>query len=158
MTNMPLHLIVNGRGYDVLVPAGAFLLDVLRDDLGLQGAKEACAEGECGACTVLLDGRAVDSCIMFAAQAAGHEITTVEGLASDGELSPVQHAFERLGAVQCGFCTPGLVVAATELLESNPRPTVDEIRMSLAGNLCRCTGYDNIVRAVLAAAAVEDDR
>ena len=158
MTTVPLHLIVNGRDYDVLVPAGAFLLDVLRDDLGLQGAKEACGEGECGACTVLLDGRAVDSCIMFAAQAAGHEITTVEGLASGGELSPIQDAFDRLGAVQCGFCTPGLVVAATELLERKPRPTVDEIRESLAGNLCRCTGYDNIVRAVLAAAAVEDGR
>jgi len=158
MSTVSFHLIVNKQGYDVLVPAGAYLLDVLRDDLGLLGAKEACAEGECGACTVLLDGRAVDSCIMFAAQSVGHEITTVEGLASGRELSPVQLAFDRLGAVQCGFCTPGLVVAATELLERNPRPTVDEVRVSLAGNLCRCTGYDNIVKAVLAAAAVEDDR
>lgn len=141
---------VNGSEYRVEAPAGAFLLDVLRDRLGLQGTKEACAEGECGSCTVLVDGAPVDSCIYFAGQAVGHEITTVEGL---GGSSPVQEAFAALGAVQCGFCTPGFVVAATALLERTPSPTTDEVREALAGNLCRCTGYDNIVAAVVEAGA-----
>ena len=154
MTRIQIDLDVNGQPYRVEVPPGAYLLDVLRDDLGLQGTKEACAEGECGACTVLVDGKAVDSCILFAAQADGRAITTVEGLGQGGELHPVQQAFADLGAVQCGFCTPGFVVAATGLLAENPGPTTAEIREGLAGNLCRCTGYTNIVRAVLAASAV----
>jgi len=145
-----LTLRINGAEYRVEVPAGAFLLDVLRDHLGLQGAKEACAEGECGSCTVLVDGRPADSCILFAGQAAGREITTIEGLSAGG-LHPVQQAFADLGAVQCGFCTPGFVVAAAAFLEENPSPTPSEVREALAGNLCRCTGYEAIVAAVVAA-------
>jgi aerobic-type carbon monoxide dehydrogenase small subunit (CoxS/CutS family) len=152
MTLIPLELRVNGAVHQIQVTPGAFLLDVLRDDLGLQGTKEACAEGECGACTVLIDGRAVTSCIYFAAQAQGHEITTIEGLSDDGLLQPLQQAFADLGAVQCGFCTPGLVMAATGLLDQSPNPSAAEVREGLAGNLCRCTGYGNIVWAVLDAA------
>jgi carbon-monoxide dehydrogenase small subunit len=152
MTRLLLDLSVNGQRYDVDVEPGAYLLDVLRDRIGLLGTKEACDEGECGACTVLLDGRAVDSCIAFAGQAAGCEIRTVEGLGRGRELDGLQRAFVQHGAVQCGFCTPGFLMAATELLQENPRPTQAEIRDALAGNLCRCTGYNNIVRAVAAAA------
>ncbi|HAX82763.1 MAG TPA: (2Fe-2S)-binding protein [Actinobacteria bacterium] len=151
----PLRLTVNDGEYLVIAAAGAYLLDVLRDDLGLQGTKEACAEGECGSCTVLIDGEPVDSCIYFAAQATGKRITTVEGLGRNG-AHPVQRAFAALGAVQCGFCTPGFVVAAAALLQRSPNPGVDEIREALAGNLCRCTGYNNIVAAVLAAAGSQD--
>jgi aerobic-type carbon monoxide dehydrogenase small subunit (CoxS/CutS family) len=151
----PLRLTVNDGEYLVIAAAGAYLLDVLRDDLGLQGTKEACAEGECGSCTVLIDGEPVDSCIYFAAQATGRRITTIEGLGRNG-AHPVQRAFAALGAVQCGFCTPGLVVAAAALLQRSPNPGVDEIREALAGNLCRCTGYNNIVAAVLAAAGSQD--
>lgn len=147
----PIHLRVNGGDYVVEATAGAYLLDVLREELGLQGTKEACAEGECGACTVLVDGEPVDSCIYFAGQAEGREITTVEGIGDAGGLR-VQRAFADAGAVQCGFCTPGFVVAATALLERSPHPDAAEVREALAGNLCRCTGYDNIVAAVLAAA------
>ena len=152
MTRIPLQLHVNSDVYQIEVSAGAYLLDVLRDDLGLQGTKEACTEGECGACTVLIDGRAVNSCIYFAAQAEGQDITTVEGLSADGRLQPLQQAFADLGAVQCGFCTPGFVVAATELLGRLPNPSAADVREGLAGNLCRCTGYGNIAWAVLDAA------
>ncbi len=148
------RLSVNGGAYHVDASAGAFLLDVLRDDLGLQGTKEACAEGECGSCTVLVDGEPVDSCIYFVGQAEGHEITTVEGLGGS-DLHPVQRAFAEHGAVQCGFCTPGFVLAAAALLTRVPDPSADEVREALAGNLCRCTGYDNIVAAVLSAAGGE---
>jgi len=151
----PLRLTVNDGEYLVIAAAGAYLLDVLRDDLGLQGTKEACAEGECGSCTVLIDGEPVDSCLYFAAQATGRRITTIEGLGRNG-AHPVQRAFAALGAVQCGFCTPGFVVAAAALLQRSPNPGVDEIREALAGNLCRCTGYNNIVAAVLAAAGSQD--
>ena len=151
----PLRLTVNDGEYLVIAAAGAYLLDVLRDDLGLQGTKEACAEGEGGSCTVLIDGEPVDSCIYFAAQATGRRITTIEGLGRNG-AHPVQRAFAALGAVQCGFCTPGFVVAAAALLQRSPNPGVDEIREALAGNLCRCTGYNNIVAAVLAAAGSQD--
>jgi len=150
----PFLLSVNGGEYNVDVAAGSFLLDVLRDDLGLQGTKEACAEGECGSCTVLIDGQPVDSCIYFVGQAEGHEITTVEGLGGS-DLHPVQRAFAEHGAVQCGFCTPGFVLAAAALLERVAEPSADEVREALAGNLCRCTGYDNIVAAVLSAAGGE---
>ncbi|OFW65082.1 MAG: hypothetical protein A2135_11330 [Actinobacteria bacterium RBG_16_67_15] len=150
-----LRLTVNDGEYLVIASAGAYLLDVLRDDLGLQGTKEACAEGECGSCTVLIDGEPVDSCIYFAAQATGRRITTIEGLGRNG-AHLVQRAFAALGAVQCGFCTPGFVLAAAALLQRSPNPGVDEIREALAGNLCRCTGYNNIVTAVLAAAGSQD--
>ncbi|NQV06112.1 (2Fe-2S)-binding protein [bacterium] len=148
-------LLVNGVEHTMEAPAGAFLLDVLRDSLGLAGTKEACAEGECGSCTVLVDGEPVDSCILFAGQVEGRKITTVEGLGGDG-LHPVQEAFNALGAVQCGFCTPGFVVAAAALLDRVGSPTPDQVREELAGNLCRCTGYDNIVAAVVSAGAASE--
>jgi carbon-monoxide dehydrogenase small subunit len=131
---------------------GESLLHVLRERLGLPGAKNACEQGECGSCSVYLDGELVCSCLVLAGQAEGLEITTVEGLAPEGELSGVQEAFLAAGAVQCGFCTPGLIVATDDLLERNPEPTDAEIREALAGNLCRCTGYEKILDAVRAAA------
>ena len=146
----PLRLIVNGGEYLVDAAAGAYLLDVLRDQLQLQGTKEACAEGECGSCTVLVDGDPVDSCIYFAGQASDRHITTIEGLGLDG-MHPVQQAFAALGAVQCGYCTPGFIMATVALLERSPAPGPDEVRQALSGNLCRCTGYDAIVDAVVAA-------
>lgn len=155
MTRIPIDLEVNGHRYRLEVAPGAYLMDVLRDELALRGAKEACAEGECGACTVLIDGDPVDSCIYFAAQADGKVITTVEGIGSAGGLHPVQQAFADLGAVQCGFCTPGFVMATVAFLADEPRPTAADIREGLAGNLCRCTGYASIVQAVLAAAGSE---
>ena len=147
-----LALNVNGKVRRVTAPADAFLIDVLRDQLGLTGAKNGCGMGECGACTVLLDGAAVFSCLTLAIEAQGHEITTIEGLARDGEADPVQRAFAETGGVQCGFCTPGMILSARALLAENPHPTEEEVRRALSGNLCRCTGYDKIVRAVLAAA------
>jgi carbon-monoxide dehydrogenase small subunit len=132
---------------------GESLLHVLRERLGLPGAKNACEQGECGSCSVYLDGQLVCSCLVLAGQAEGREVTTVEGLAAEGELSPIQEAFLAAGAVQCGFCTPGLIVATDDLLTRNPEPTDAEIREALAGNLCRCTGYEKILDAVRAAAA-----
>jgi carbon-monoxide dehydrogenase small subunit len=131
---------------------GESLLHVLRERLGLPGAKNACEQGECGSCSVYLDGELVCSCLVLGGQAEGREITTVEGLAPEGELSRVQEAFLAAGAVQCGFCTPGLIVATDDLLKRNPEPTDAEIREALAGNLCRCTGYEKILDAVRAAA------
>lgn len=142
---------VNGRRHTLELVAHATLLDVLRDRLELPGTKECCAEGECGACTVLVDGRAVNSCLMLAVEADGAEITTIEGLAQDGRLSPIQEAFLERGAVQCGFCIPGMVMAAHYLLLENPQPTLAEVREGLSGNLCRCAGYNQICDAVLAA-------
>ena len=144
---------VNGTAYPVEIEAGRTLLSVLRTELGLTGTKEGCDDSECGACMMLLDGKPVNSCSYLALQAEGRAITTVEGLASGGELSPLQAAFLEYGGVQCGFCTPGMLVSATTLLQTNPRPTEDEVRIALSGNLCRCTGYDGIVKAVLAVAA-----
>jgi carbon-monoxide dehydrogenase small subunit len=132
---------------------GESLLHVLRERLGLPGAKNACEQGECGSCSVYLDGQLVCACLVLAGQAEGREVTTVEGLAPEGELSPVQEAFLQAGAVQCGFCTPGLIVATDDLLGRNPEPTDGEIREALAGNLCRCTGYEKILDAVRMAAA-----
>jgi aerobic carbon-monoxide dehydrogenase small subunit len=132
---------------------GESLLHALRERLGLPGAKNACEQGECGSCSVYLDGQLVCSCLVLAGQAEGREIVTVEGLAGEGELHPVQEAFVQAGAVQCGFCTPGLIVATHDLLERNPDPTDPEIREALAGNLCRCTGYEKILDAVRMAAA-----
>jgi carbon-monoxide dehydrogenase small subunit len=148
-----MTLTVNGKARRVSAPADAFLLEVLRDKLALTGAKNGCGMGECGACTVLLDGAAVCSCLTLAIEAQGHEITTIEGLAKPGELDPVQDAFAEAGGVQCGFCTPGMVLAARALLNDNPTPTEAEVRLALSGNLCRCTGYGKIVEAVLNAAA-----
>lgn len=147
----PIELKVNGRTHRVLVPATAFLIDVLRDQLGLTGAKMACGMGACGACTVLVDGRAIYSCLTLAADVAGKEITTIEGLSQDGVSHPLQRAFAEQGGVQCGFCTPGMILAAEALLRENPRPSEDEIRHGLSGNICRCTGYVKIVDAVRAA-------
>jgi carbon-monoxide dehydrogenase small subunit len=144
---------VNGDACEFLCQVGDSLLDALRDKLALTGSKEGCGSGDCGACTVMLDGKMVCSCLVLAAEAEGKTITTIEGVADGSELHPVQRHFLELGALQCGFCTPGFIVAAKALLDVNPDPTESEIRFWLAGNLCRCTGYDKIVRAVSAAAA-----
>jgi carbon-monoxide dehydrogenase small subunit len=150
-----LVLTVNGMTYEVEAPPTARLLDVLRDQLGLTGTKEGCAEGECGACTVIVDGKAVNSCVTLAVQARGSEVITVEGLAQDGELDILQQKFVEYGAVQCGFCTPGMLMSAKALLMRNPVPSEQDIRTALAGNLCRCTGYSAIVSAVRAASGRE---
>ena len=145
---------VNGRAYPVEIEPGRNLLSVLRGEVGLTGAKEGCDDSECGACMVLLDGQPVNSCSYLALQADGREIVTIEGLAGpDGELHPLQQAFLDQGGVQCGFCTPGMLISAKALLDRNPSPDEDEIRLALSGNLCRCTGYSGIVRAVQAASA-----
>jgi carbon-monoxide dehydrogenase small subunit len=148
-----MTLRVNGKMRRVQAPADAFLIDVLRDNLALTGAKFGCGMGECGACTVLLDGAAVFSCLTLAVETQGHEITTIEGLARNGELDPVQRAFAETGGVQCGFCTPGMVLSARALLNVNSQPTEADVRRALSGNLCRCTGYGKIVEAVLAASS-----
>ncbi len=151
---MRLNVTVNGEPREADgVWEGESLLHVLRERLGLPGAKNACEQGECGSCSVYLDGQLVCACLVLAGQAEGREVTTVEGLAPEGELSPIQEAFLQAGAVQCGFCTPGLIVATDDLLGRNPEPTDGEIREALAGNLCRCTGYEKILDAVRMAAA-----
>jgi carbon-monoxide dehydrogenase small subunit len=147
-----VELKVNGQEYGVTIDTRESLLDVLRDRLGFTGAKEGCGNGNCGSCTVKLDGATVNSCLVFAVEADGSEVTTVEGIGRTGKLHPIQKAFVEHGALQCGFCTPGFIVSAEALLRHNPNPTAQEVRLALAGNLCRCTGYDKIVRAVLAAA------
>ena len=152
---MQLLLKVNGMTYEVDARPTARLLDVLRDQLGLTGTKEGCAEGECGACTVIVDGKAVNSCVMLAVQARGKEVLTVEGLAEDGQLDLLQRKFVEYGAVQCGYCTPGMLMSAKALLMANPVPSDQDIRIALAGNLCRCTGYSAIVAAVKAAGGQE---
>jgi carbon-monoxide dehydrogenase small subunit len=149
---MKIRLTVNGAEHEADVWEGESLLFALRERLGLPGSKNACEQGECGSCSVLLDGTLVCSCLVLAAQADGHELVTVEGLAEDGELHRVQEAFVQAGAVQCGFCTPGLVVAVADLLAHRPQPSDDEIREALSGNLCRCTGYAKIFDAVRLAA------
>jgi aerobic carbon-monoxide dehydrogenase small subunit len=148
-----VELTVNGDRLEAEVWAGESLLTMLRDRLELPGSKNACEQGECGSCSVLLDGELVCACLVLAAQADGHDVVTVEGLAGGDGLHPVQEAFADAGAVQCGFCTPGFVVAAADLLRRVPDPSVDEIREALSGNLCRCTGYQKILDAVHAAAA-----
>jgi carbon-monoxide dehydrogenase small subunit len=149
---MRLVLSVNGTTHELDVLPATRLIDLLRDDLGLTGTKEGCGEGECGACTVIVDGRAVNSCLVLAQQVRGAEIVTVEGLARAGRLDSLQESFVRHGAVQCGFCTPGMLMSATALLTENPDPTDEEIREAIAGNLCRCTGYTAIVKAIHEAA------
>ena len=149
---MRISLTVNGEPLEADLWGGESLLMVLRDTLELPGSKNACEQGECGSCSVLLDGALVCSCLVLGAQAEGHEVVTIEGLAGDEVLHPVQQAFVDAGAVQCGFCTPGLVVAVADLLERSPHPGEDELREALSGNLCRCTGYVRIVEAVRLAA------
>jgi carbon-monoxide dehydrogenase small subunit len=147
-----LNFLVNHKPVEIKVEPHLTLLEVLRDHLGLIGTKEGCGTGDCGACTVLIDGEPVCSCLMLAAEAEGQEIATVEGLATEHALHPVQQAFIDQGGLQCGFCTPGFLLSSVALLADNPHPTEKEIRQALAGNLCRCTGYDKIVRAVQSAA------
>lgn len=150
---MMISFTLNGSEVTARVQTPISLLDVLRDEIGLRGAKGACHQGECGSCSVVLDEELVCSCLVMAADAEGSEVVTVEGMSPGGGLSPVQEAMHRAGAVQCGFCTPGIVVAASELFAQNPHPTLTEIRESLAGNICRCTGYNAIVRALESLAA-----
>src|SRR2546422_7257391 len=149
---MSLVLSVKGETHQVLVEPHRTLLDVLRTDLGLTGTKENCLEAECGVCTVLLDGAAVNACILLAAQCQGRAVLTIEGLARDGELHPLQRAFIDHGAVQCGYCIPGMILSAQAYLAEHPSPTEDDVRTALAANLCRCTGYQKIADAVLAVA------
>ncbi len=149
----PTTLLVNGSSYELELDPRRNLLTVLRNDLGLTGTKEGCDDSECGACMVLLDGQPANSCSVLAVQAGGQRIETVEGLATDGHLNALQAAFIEEGGVQCGFCTPGMLMSAKALLDGNPKPTETEVRHYLSGNLCRCTGYSGIVRAVLKAAA-----
>ncbi|MBC7164223.1 MAG: (2Fe-2S)-binding protein [Roseovarius sp.] len=144
---------INGDETEFLCDAEATLLDVLRDELGLTGAKEGCGTGDCGACSVTVDGRLVCSCLMLGAEAEGRQITTIEGMADGEVLHPLQKKFIEMAALQCGICTPGILVAAKSLLERNPDPSEEEVRYWLAGNLCRCTGYDKIIRAVMETAA-----
>jgi carbon-monoxide dehydrogenase small subunit len=150
---MRIQLTVNGERKEAEVWEGESLLFALRERLGLPGSKNACEQGECGSCSVLLDGTLVCACLVLAAQADGHHLVTVEGLAQDGQLHRVQEAFAETGAVQCGFCTPGLIVATADLLERMPSPSEDEMREALSGNLCRCTGYAKIFDAVRLAAS-----
>jgi carbon-monoxide dehydrogenase small subunit len=146
-------MLLNGEEVTMHIEPDALLADVLREHLGLTGTKEACGEGECGACTVLLDGQPVTSCLVPALKAQGREVGTVEGLASGGELHPLQKSFIEHGAVQCGYCTPGMLMSAKALLDRNPHPTAEEIKEAISGNLCRCTGYVKIVEAIKAASS-----
>jgi carbon-monoxide dehydrogenase small subunit len=149
-----MPLTVNGETVDVLVKPYETLLDVLRETLGLTGPKEGCGTGDCGACTVHLDGKAVASCLVLALQARGRSVRTIEGLGADDRLHPLQDAFVRHGVPQCGFCIPGVLMAAAALLAETPRPTEEQIRYGIAGNLCRCTGYTTMIKAIAEAAAV----
>jgi carbon-monoxide dehydrogenase small subunit len=149
----PFQFRVNGDPVEVAVEPGTTLLECLRYELGLTGSKQGCDKGDCGACTVWIDGRPVLSCITLARSAEAAEVTTIEGLARQGQLHPLQDAFDLMGAAQCGFCTPGVLMSAAALLEENPNPSLDEIKTALSGNLCRCTGYTKIFQAVQSAAA-----
>jgi carbon-monoxide dehydrogenase small subunit len=151
-----IHLVVNDQPWELEVPPGRVLLDTLRYDIGLTGTKEGCGIGVCGACTVLVNGRMVSACLMLAVQADGAAITTIEGLAEDGRLDPLQQAFLDYGGFQCGICTPGQIVAARALLNEVPRPTEEQVKEWMMGNLCRCTGYYKIVESILAAAAASE--
>ncbi len=152
MPKQIINLKVNGQPSELAVEPHWTLLETVREQLGLTGSKEGCGTGDCGACSMIVDGRLITSCLMLAPEADGCEVLTIEGLARNGDLHPIQQAFVDTGGVQCGFCTPGMIMAATSLLERNPSPTLDEVREGLAGNLCRCTGYAKIYEAVQAAA------
>ena len=143
-----IALTVNGKSFQVKTAPQTTLLYLLRDELGLTGSKDGCQEGECGTCTVLLDGKLVNACLTLAGQCDGREILTIEGVANNGELHPVQKAFVEAGAVQCGYCTPGMILSAVYLLDKNPKPSQGEIRTAIVGNLCRCTGYNKIIDAI----------
>lgn len=147
---VPVKFTVNGDPRETYVRPGETLLEVIRDDLGLTGTKEGCGKGECGACTVILDGKAVPSCLVLAASVNGKIIITIEGIAENGKLHPLQEAFVKYYAVQCGFCTPGMILTAKAYLDVNPNPSEEEVREALQANLCRCTGYEKIVEAVMA--------
>jgi xanthine dehydrogenase E subunit len=147
-----LKMIVNGEPVEVAVAPAWTLLRVIREELGLTGTKEGCGIGDCGACTVLLDGKTVNSCLVLALQADGKEVRTVEGLGTEENLDPLQESFIEYGAVQCGFCTPGMLISARALLDKNPHPTTEEIKLAISGNLCRCTGYVKIIQAIQKAA------
>ncbi|HEX6209163.1 MAG TPA: (2Fe-2S)-binding protein [Methylomirabilota bacterium] len=158
MPKQILSCTVNGEAVEVLVQPYLTLLDALREELNLTGPKEGCGTGDCGACTVHLDGQPVASCLMLAMQARGREVRTIEGLAADGALHPLQEAFVRLGVPQCGFCIPGVLMAATALLAENPHPTEEQIRYGIAGNLCRCTGYTKMLAAITEVAGAQPAR
>lgn len=147
-----INLQINGEPYEVSVKPNMTLLDFLRETIGLTGTKKGCDAGECGSCTVLLDGKAINSCLVLAVDANGRELLTIEGLAKNGQLHPLQEAFIQEGAVQCGYCTPGMLLSAKALLDENPTPTEEDVKRGIAGNLCRCTGYVRIVKAILSAA------
>lgn len=151
-----ISIVVNGDVHDLAVSPETRLLDLIRDGVGLTGTKEGCGEGECGACTVIMNGLPVNACLVLALQAEGAEVLTIEGLTADGTMSLIQRQFLDHGAVQCGFCSPGMIMTARALLDDNPTPTEDDVRDALSGNLCRCTGYEKIVDAVLATAALLD--
>jgi carbon-monoxide dehydrogenase small subunit len=152
MARETIRLTVNGQPYELAVEPHWTLLETLREQLRLTGSKEGCGTGDCGACSMIVDGKLITSCLMLAPEADGCEVTTIEGLARNGDLHPVQQAFIDAGGVQCGFCTPGMIMAAKALLDRKPQPTLEDVREGLAGNLCRCTGYAKIYEAVLAAA------
>ena len=153
-----IRFTVNNKPYEIAVGPSQTLLDVIREDLGLTGTKEGCGLGECGACTVIMDGKTVNSCLVLAAEADGKEITTVEGVADGDRLHPVQQAFLDEGGLQCGFCTPGMIMSAKALLDENPDPTDDEIKRGIAGNLCRCTGYTKIIRSIRTASKMMGEK
>lgn len=153
MAKLQISTTINGEAVEFLCGPGDTMLDALRGPLGMTGSKEGCGSGDCGACSITLDGRLICSCLMLAAEAEGRQIGTIEGMAKGGQMHPLQAKFLEMAALQCGICTPGVLVAAKALLERNPDPTEEEVRFWLAGNLCRCTGYDKIVRAVLETAA-----
>ena len=157
MKTLTIQVTVNGEAFCKTVGVNMTLLEFLREELHLTGTKLGCNEGECGACTVLVDGKPVNSCLMLAVEADGAEIFTVEGLAKDGTLHPLQEAFIEAGAVQCGFCTPGMLMSAKALLDKYPKPTAQQIRKELEGNICRCTGYDRIVKAIILASEMNNE-
>lgn len=154
----PIRLQVNGFEYDLLIKPHWTLVDILRDELGLTGTKKGCGKGECGACTVIVDGQAVLSCLSLAIQMEGKRILTIEGLSPDGKLHALQDAFVRYGAIQCGYCTPGMIMTASAFLQKNPLPSEEEIKKALSGNLCRCTGYVKIIEAVKNASIQESHK
>ena len=152
MSKQTIHIKINGQPQEVAVEPHWTLLETVREQLALTGSKEGCGTGDCGACSMIVDGKIITSCLMLAPEADGSEVLTIEGLARNGELHPVQQSFIEAGGVQCGFCTPGMIMATKALLDRNSRPTLEDVRLGLAGNLCRCTGYAKIYEAVLAAA------